>query len=58
MNGVLPPRQRGKDEDPGEANMSTATASTPIPAKAPAWAAAMRRVTNYLVNYFGGGPRP
>jgi aryl-alcohol dehydrogenase-like predicted oxidoreductase len=36
----------------------TATTSTPIPAKAPAGAAAMRRVTNYLVNDFGGGPRP
>jgi hypothetical protein len=41
--------------------MSTATASTaliPVPAKAPAWAIDMRRVTNYLVNDFGGGPRP
>jgi hypothetical protein len=32
--------------------------STPIPAGAPAWAAALRRVTSYLVNDFGGGPRP
>ena len=38
--------------------MSTTTVSTPLPSTAPAWAAAMRRVTNYLVNDFGGGPRP
>ena len=48
----------GMDENTVEANMSTATASAPIPVKAPAWAAAMRCVTNYLVNDFGGGPRP
>ena len=38
--------------------MSTTKPSTPMPSTAPAWAAAMRRVTNYLVNDFGGGPRP
>jgi protein-S-isoprenylcysteine O-methyltransferase Ste14 len=36
--------------------MATAT-SSPIPAKAPAWAAAIGRVSNYLLNDFGGGPR-
>src|SRR5271157_492778 len=41
-----------------KANMSPAIVPTPIPANAPAWAAAMRRFTNYLVNDFGGGPRP
>jgi hypothetical protein len=41
-----------------EANMSTTNVSTALPFTAPAWAAAMRRVTNYLVNDFGGGPRP
>ena len=41
-----------------KANMSPAIVPTPIPANAPAWAAAMRRLTNYLVNDFGGGPRP
>ena len=30
--------------------MSTTTVSTPLPSTAPAWAAAMRRVTNYLVH--------
>jgi protein-S-isoprenylcysteine O-methyltransferase Ste14 len=38
--------------------MSTATAPTPVPTRAPAWAVALRRVTDYLVNDFGGGPRP
>jgi hypothetical protein len=38
--------------------MSTATVSTPQTANAPAWATAMRRVTDFLVNDFGGGPRP
>ena len=56
--GTTLPRQQGTDEDPREANMSTATASTPIRAKAPAWAEAMRRVNNYLMYDFGGGPRP
>jgi hypothetical protein len=46
------------NENSKEAKMSPATASALIPAKAPAWAAAMQRVTNYLVNDFGGGPRP
>jgi hypothetical protein len=36
----------------------TSTGSASIPAKAPKWAAAMRRITNYLVNDFAGGPRP
>jgi hypothetical protein len=38
--------------------MSTTAASTRTPVKAPAWAAAMRRFNSYLVNDFGGGPRP
>ena len=38
--------------------MSTATAPTPVLVRAPAWAVAVRRVTVYLVNDFGGGPRP
>jgi hypothetical protein len=38
--------------------MTTATASEPISAKAPAWASAMRRLTAHLVSDFGGGPRP
>ena len=46
------------DENTGEANMSTATASTPIRAKGPAWAAAMGRVNHHIKNDFGGGPRP
>jgi protein-S-isoprenylcysteine O-methyltransferase Ste14 len=33
-------------------------ASSTIPLHAPAWAVVMRRVTNYLVHDFGGGPRP
>jgi hypothetical protein len=41
-----------------EVNMSTTAASTRTPVKAPAWAAAMRRFNSYLVNDFGGGPRP
>lgn len=32
-----------------KANMSPAIVPTPIPANAPAWAAAMRRFTNYYV---------
>jgi protein-S-isoprenylcysteine O-methyltransferase Ste14 len=32
--------------------------SSAIPANAPEWAAAMRRMTNYLVHDFAGGPRP
>jgi protein-S-isoprenylcysteine O-methyltransferase Ste14 len=54
----LPFGSGGRDEDSREAKLSTAVASTPIPAKAPAWAKGMRRVTDYLVNDFGGGPRP
>src|SRR5258708_36971823 len=50
--------RRGTNENTGEANMSTATASAPIRAKAPAWAAAMDRVNNHIMNDFGGGPRP
>jgi hypothetical protein len=38
--------------------MSTATALTHVPAKAPAWAVAMGRLNNYVMNDFGGGPRP
>jgi hypothetical protein len=38
--------------------MSTTAASTRTPVKAPAWAAAMGRFNSYLVNDFGGGPRP
>lgn len=40
--------------------MSTQTivTGTGIPATAPAWAAGMRRLTNYLVHDCGGGPRP
>ena len=37
--------------------MSAATVSAPRPANAPAWATVMRRVTNYMVNDFAGGPR-
>ena len=50
--------RRGTDENTEEANMSTATPSAPIPAKAPPWAAAMGRVNDYVMNDFGGGPRP
>src|SRR5262249_13529894 len=53
----LPPLQSGKDEEAREANVSTPAVSTPLP-KAPGWAAAIRRITDYLVNDFGGGPRP
>ena len=49
---------QGNDEDVTEANTPAAAASPPIPAGAPSWAAAMRRLTDYLVNDFGGGPRP
>ena len=38
--------------------MSTATVSTPQTANAPAWATVMRRVTDFLISNFGGGPRP
>ena len=54
---VLPTLPRGRDEDSREPNLLTAAASTPIPASAPTWAAAMRRFTNYLLTDFGGGPR-
>ena len=37
--------------------MYTATVSEPRPTNAPAWATVMRRVTNYMVDDFGGGPR-
>lgn len=36
----------------------SATAAPPLPASTPAWAAAMRRVTDYLSRDFLGGPRP
>jgi protein-S-isoprenylcysteine O-methyltransferase Ste14 len=52
-----PPRLRGEGREP-EADMSAISVSTPVPAKAPTWAAVMCRVTNYLVIDFGGGPRP
>ena len=42
----------------GEANMAAARSSATEPAKAPAWAAASGRVSNYVLNDFGGGPRP
>src|SRR5262252_923752 len=42
----------------GKANVAIATFSGTIPAKAPAWAAKIGRVRNYLLNDFGGGPRP
>jgi protein-S-isoprenylcysteine O-methyltransferase Ste14 len=38
--------------------MVAATSSAPEPAKAPAWAAAIGRVSNHVLNDFGGGPRP
>jgi protein-S-isoprenylcysteine O-methyltransferase Ste14 len=50
--------RRGTDENTGEAKMSIATASAPIPAKAPAWAVALGRVNHHIMNDFGGGPRP
>jgi protein-S-isoprenylcysteine O-methyltransferase Ste14 len=37
--------------------IGTAAASTPVPAAAPRWAAAIRRATNHLWMDFGGGPR-
>lgn len=54
----LPEAARLQAVNRRKANMSPAIVPTPIPANAPAWAAAMRRFTNYLVNDFGGGPRP
>src|SRR5262249_10672250 len=39
-------------------NMATGTASATDPAKALAWAAAIGRVTNHVMNDLGGGPRP
>ena len=48
----------GTSKSVNNTEATTATTSASIPAKAPAWAAAMRRVTNYLVSDFGGGPRP
>ncbi|MDG3007565.1 hypothetical protein [Paludisphaera mucosa] len=38
--------------------MPEVTTAAPIPADAPAWAAVLRRATDYLVCDFGGGPRP
>jgi protein-S-isoprenylcysteine O-methyltransferase Ste14 len=40
-----------------EGETPAATSSAPIPARAPAWAAAISRVTNYVLNDLGGGPR-
>ena len=37
--------------------MSTTTVSTPLRANGPGWATAMRRITDFLISYFGGGPR-
>jgi hypothetical protein len=51
--GTTLPRQEGTDEDPREANMSTATASTPIRAKAPAWAEVGRQAAARQLQ--GGG---
>jgi protein-S-isoprenylcysteine O-methyltransferase Ste14 len=45
-------------ENTAEANVDAATASALIPAKAPAWVAAMHRIHNYVLQDFGGGPRP
>jgi len=56
--GDLKESAAGTNENSGQANMSTATASAPIPAKAPAWAAAMGRVNSHLMHDLGGGPRP
>jgi len=50
--------RRGSDGNNGEAKKTTATSSAPIPAKAPAWATAIGRISNYVLNDFGGGPRP
>jgi len=41
-----------------EANMSTATASAPLPAKAPALAAVMRQRDQLPTKRLCGGPRP
>ncbi len=38
--------------------MYTQTTATASPAAAPRWATALRRLTDYLVHDFGGGPRP
>jgi protein-S-isoprenylcysteine O-methyltransferase Ste14 len=54
----LPPRRPDKDEVPGEANPPATAAAPTSPPQAPAWAVAMRRTTDYLINDFGGGPRP
>ena len=48
------PRLHGEGRE-FEANMSAISVSTPVPAKAPTWAAVMRRVTNYLVVDFAAG---
>src|SRR5262249_14115118 len=48
----------GTNGNIGKANMSTATSSATMPARAPAWAATIGRVSNYVMNDFGGGPRP
>src|SRR5262249_24987199 len=50
--------RRGSDGNIGKENMATDTSSAPIPAKAPAWAAAIGRVNDYVLNDLGGGPRP
>src|SRR5262245_44328457 len=50
-------RPAGEGRRP-EVRMSTVTAPTSVPTRAPAWAVAMRRVINFMVNDFGGGPRP
>src|SRR5262245_24389787 len=50
--------RRGTNGNIGKANMSTATSSATMPARAPAWAATIGRVSNYVMNDFGGGPRP
>ena len=39
-----------------EADVLTAVSSTLIPPRAPAWAAVIGRVTDYLMNDCGGGP--
>jgi len=55
---VVPSLLQERGEDSHEANTSSCQGSRCIPANAPAWAAFMGRVNNYLLYDLAGGPRP
>src|SRR5215471_15359175 len=59
MNITIPncSSSKGSDGINGAGEKPAATSSAPIPATTPAWAATISRVTNYVLNDLGGGPR-